>query len=168
MTDQPPRRTVPAKTVAGAAAIAAVVLAVTPFVTSKEGEVDHVYKDGGGTATYCVGETQDVEYRIYTHGECMDRLRTRLAHDYAPAIIDCVPAFVDPARRKPFEALVDASYNAGFVGACKSPMARYFNAGQWAKGCDAFLTWRATIHGQPSKGLRNRRAAERLLCLGKV
>ena len=164
-----PKRPFPAKTAAGAAAIAAGVAAVVSFTTPREGEVHHVYKDGGGVATYCIGETKNPDpSRIYTHDECTALLRKRLAADYAPQVLKCVPAFIDEKRRKPFMASIDASYNAGPVGFCKSPMARYFNAGQWAKGCDAFVTWRATIHGKPSKGLRNRREAERLLCLGKV
>ena len=149
---------------AAAVALAAAVAAVIPFTTPREGEVHKPYYDGGHVKTVCVGETKDVQDRIYSHDECMMMLRTRLAHDYAPQVLKCVPGFADPKRRNPFVASIDASYNAGPGGFCKSPMARYFNAGQWARGCDAFLTWRATIHGKPSKGLRNRREAERLLC----
>jgi GH24 family phage-related lysozyme (muramidase) len=164
----PPKRTAPAKTAAGAAAIAAAVLAVAPFVASKEGERHVPYYDGGRVKTVCMGETQNVEDRIYSHDECAAMERKRLAKDYAPAVLNCVPAFVEDRRRKPFMAAIDASYNAGPVGFCKSPMARYFNAGQWAKGCDAFVGWRATIQGVPSRGLRNRREGERLLCMRKV
>lgn len=163
----PPKRTVPAKTAAGLA-IAAAVAAAVPFVTDHEGEKHKPYLDGGHVKTVCIGETQGVQDRIYSHDECTRMLRTRMAADYAPQVLRCVPAFIEDRRRKPFMAAIDASYNAGPVGFCRSPMAMLFNAGQWAKGCDAFLTWRATIHGQPSKGLRNRRAGERLLCLGKA
>ena len=148
------------------AAIAAVVLAATPFITAHEGEKHHVYRDGGGVRTVCVGETQNVQDRIYDHTECMAMLRKRLANDYAPAVLKCVPGFINDKRRPEFMAAIDAAYNAGVSGVCASPMARAFNAGQWAKGCNAFSGWRATIHGIPSKGLRNRREGERLLCMG--
>ncbi len=149
-----------------AAAIAAAALAVTPFLTNHEGEKHKPYLDGGRVKTVCIGETQNVQDRIYSHDECTAMLRKRLANDYAPAVLNCVPGFIADNRRKPFMAAIDASYNAGPGGFCTSPMARAFNAGQWARGCDAFLNWRATIHGQPSKGLRNRREGERLLCIG--
>lgn len=161
---QPPRRTVPAKTAGGLAAIAAATLAVAPFVTHNEGERDRPYYDQGHVKTVCIGETQNVEDRIYSHTECAEMLRRRLANDYAPVILNCVPAFIDPKRRQQFIASIDASYNAGAAAFCRSPMARAFNAGLWAKGCDGFVSWRATINGKPSRGLRNRREAERLLC----
>lgn len=153
---------------AAAAAIAAAVLAIAPFVTSKEGEKHKPYYDGGHVKTVCIGETQNVQDRIYSHDECTAMLRKRMANDYAPMVLKCVPGFIDDKRRPEFMAAIDASYNAGPGGFCTSPMAKAFRAGRWKAGCDAFSGWRTTIHGQPSKGLRNRREGERLLCLGRL
>ena len=166
MTDQPPRRTVPAKTTAAAAAIAAAVLTVAPFVTQREGVVAHVYRDPVGIRTVCVGETQGIENRVYSRDECGLMLRKRLANDYAPGILNCVPGLVD--RPKAFAALIDFSYNGGIRAACKSPMAKAFNAGQWGKGCDAFSGYYVTARGVKLRGLVLRREGERLLCRGEM
>jgi lysozyme len=163
----PPKRTAPAKTAAGAAAIAAAVLAVAPFVASKEGTVTHAYRDPVGIATYCTGETQDVDWsRVYTRDECHALLRKRLANDYAPAILNAIPKLAE--NRHAFAALLDFAYNAGETAAIRSPMAKAFNAGQWVKGCNAFPGYFVTARGVKLRGLVVRREGERLLCLGSV
>lgn len=168
MASDPPRPSnAPAKATAAALAIAAAVAGVASFTASKEGEVHHAYRDAGGrhVATYCIGETQHVDWnKIYTHDECQTLFRKRLAADYAPKVLACVPGFID--RPKPFQAALDASYNSGWGAFCRSPMSRAFNAGQWAKGCDAFLGWYTTAAGVKLRGLVMRREGERLLCRG--
>lgn len=152
----------PAKVTAAGLAIAAAVAAVAPFVTSKEGVVTHPYRDPVGIRTVCVGETQGIEDRIYARDECTSMLRKRLANDYAPNILRCVPTLID--RPKAFQALIDFSYNAGVGRACRSPMAAAFNARQWGKGCDAFSGYIVTARGVKLRGLVVRREGERLLC----
>lgn len=126
------------------------------------------YFDPAHIKTVCYGETER-EMRTYTAQECMGLLKDRQASNYAPAILNCVPAFADERRRYAFAASIDASYNAGVAAFCKSRMARAFNAGQWEAGCNGFLGWYATarINGKPTplKGLQRRRQAERDLCL---
>ena len=162
----PPKRTIPAKTAGGIAAIALAVAAVAPFLTAKEGVVTHPYRDPVGIPTVCVGETQNIEARNYSRDECGLMLRKRLAIDYAPGILNCVPGLVD--RPKAFAALLDFSYNGGIRAACKSPMAAHFRAGQWQRGCDAFRGYYVTARGVKLRGLVVRREGERLLCMGKV
>jgi lysozyme len=101
--------------------------------------------------------------RTYTPQECQVLLEARQQHDYAPAVLKCAPGLVD--RKHAFAASIDAAYNAGVAAFCRSPMARRFNAGDWAGGCDAFSNWYTTAKGKRLRGLVRRRAAERALCL---
>jgi lysozyme len=110
----------------------------------------------------CFGETER-EMRIYTPQECQVLLEARQQHDYAPAVLKCVPGLVD--KPNAFAASIDAAYNAGVAAFCRSPMARRFNAGDWVGGCDAFSNWYTTAKGKKLRGLVRRRAAERALCL---
>jgi hypothetical protein len=100
----------------------------------------------------------------------MALLRARMARDYAPHLLQCVPAFVDIDRRFAFGALLDASYNAGWAAACKSRMAVSFRAGDWAQGCAGFKGWYVTARKRTTgqrimlKGLVRRRDAEAATC----
>jgi lysozyme len=110
----------------------------------------------------CFGETER-EMRIYTPQECQVLLEARQQHDYAPAVLKCVPGLVD--RKHAFAASIDAAYNAGVAAFCRSRMARSFNQGKWAEGCNGFVGWYETAKGKKLRGLVRRRAAERALCL---
>lgn len=160
----------------GAALIAAACLAIAPFTAQREGYVAKARPDPAGIPTYCFGETAHVDpVRIYSRDECQLLLRRRLARDYAPRIAACVPGVAaDPRRLPAFEAMIDASYNAGPGALCSSSIARLARAGQWAAACNRFAGWRDTardrrtriVHRYP--GLVARRAAERALCLRGV
>ena len=104
--------------------------------------------------------------RVYSADECRVLLMSRQRADYAPAVLKCVPALA--MRRDAFAAAIDASYNAGIGAFCRSPMARRFEAGDWAGGCNAFRGWRTTAKGRALPGLVRRREAERALCLKGV
>lgn len=149
-----------------AALIAATVAATAQFTTHFEGEKHKVYLDPVGIPTYCIGETKNPDpTRIYSSGECNALLRARMARDFGPQLVACVPNLADPAHNFPFRALLDASYNAGPAAACRSPMARAFNAGRWVEGCKAFPNWFVTARGVKLRGLVRRREAERDFCL---
>jgi len=152
------------------AAILAAVASVAPFTAHFEGERNRVYADPIGIPTYCDGETKNPDpSHIYSHGECQALLRRRLARDYAPQMVACVPEFADPKRHLAFTASLDASYNAGPVAFCRSAMAKAFRAGQWQSGCHRFVGWYVTAGGRRFSGLVNRRLAERDFCLtGKM
>jgi lysozyme len=165
-------------------AIAAAVQIATPLAEQFEGLRTRAYRDPVNILTVCYGETEAVDpARIYSRDDCAAKLRRRMAQDYAPKLLDCVPGFIDPARKQQFGAALDASYNAGPAAFCRSPMAAAFNAGRWRAGCDAFAGWYVTgrmarPHARyPSRRLANgqwavtfpglvrRRAAEREICL---
>lgn len=161
------------KTQKGGAAIAAAVLVAAPLAAQFEGYSAKVYKDPAGIPTYCYGETELARHdpsHIYAKSECMALLRARMARDYAPHLLQCVPAFVDIDRRFAFGALLDASYNAGWAAACKSRMADSFRAGDWAQGCAGFKGWYVTARNRTTgqrimlKGLVRRRDAEAATC----
>lgn len=164
------------KATATAAAIAAAVAIAAPIAARWEGFSGKVYKDPVGIPTYCYGETEMLRHdptHIYAKTECMDLLRKRMARDYAPKIAECLPE-VAP-NRFIFGALIDASYNAGPLAVCRSPMARLVRAGQLTAACKALPNWYVTAQrrvngkrvGKPFllKGLVNRRKDERGVCL---
>ena len=145
------------------ALIAAAVLLSAPLTAAFEGLRTHPYPDpGDGRPTVCYGDTE-VPMRTYTPDECRILLGARQAHDYAPAVLKCVPGLA--GKREAFAASIDAAYNAGTAAFCKSRMARAFNAGNWKAGCEGFRGWFVTAHGKTLKGLVRRREAERSLCL---
>lgn len=148
-----------------AAFIIGVVGTVSAVLTQPhEGFRGKVYRDPAGYLTQCYGERQVDPSIIYSKSQCAEKLRVRMARDYAPPIIACVPDFADPRYRWAFGAALDASYNAGPAAVCKSRMARAFNAGKWAEGCNAFRGWYVTSRGVKYPGLVRRRNEEADYC----
>lgn len=160
-----------------AAMIAAAVAVAAPIATKWEGYAPKVYRDPAGIPTWCYGETeaklsQDPSY-IYSKDQCATLLRRRMQRDYAPVIARCLPE-IGP-NRFIFGALVDASYNAGPMAVCRSPMAASIKAGELARACEALPHWYITARkrvngkrvGRPFllNGLVNRRKDERRVCL---
>jgi lysozyme len=143
------------------AAIAAACLVAAPLTAAFEGLRTKPYLDPAGIQTVCYGETER-EMRVYTADECGSLLRQRLAKDYAPKVLACLPQVAD--RKAVFAALIDASYNAGPKAVCNSRMATSIRAGQWRAACDGFSGWYVTAKGKRLPGLVRRREAERNLC----
>jgi lysozyme len=163
------------KTQKGSAAIAAALPFAVLLAAQFEGYVPHLYKDAAGIPTYCYGETQLLKHdpsHIYAQTECMALLRERMRRDYAPKVLQCSPVFLKPEWKKAFGATIDASYNAGPVAVCRSPMVRAFNlpVPNKAKGCAAFRGWYVTARNRTTgqriylKGLIRRRNAEAQVC----
>lgn len=164
------------------ACIAAACLIAAPLAEKWEGYAPKVYKDPANISTWCYGETlvklsNDPTF-IYSKDQCAVLLRQREARDYAPKILACLPQLQDPKRRYVFGALIDASYNAGPVAVCKSPMAIQIRADHWLSACSALPSW--YVHAQKRvngkrvgapflvKGLINRRTDEKKVCLTPV
>jgi lysozyme len=147
-----------------APAIIAACALCAALTASYEGLRTKPYRDPIGKMTVCYGETER-EMRVYTKQECADLLKQRQQSNYAPAILKCVPAFIDERRRNAFAASIDAAYNAGIAAFCRSRMAASFNAGQWKQGCEGFRGWYVLAAGKKLPGLVKRREAERALCL---
>lgn len=147
-----------------AAAIAAACIIAAPFTAGFEGLRPHPYRDATGTPTVCYGDTQ-VEMRVYAADECGKLLRERMARDYAPKVLACLPQLLEERRKPVFAALIDASYNAGPAAVCKSRMAVSIRASQWRAACSGISGWYVTSKGVPLRGLVRRRDAEKALCL---
>ena len=130
-----------------------------------EGERRVGYLDIVKVPTYCFGGTgpEAVVGKRYTGAEC----RTQLAEDaYAHALplTRCIYRELPPET---FAALISLSFNIGVAGACRSSAVRYANAGDLKRACDA-ITRYDRAGGRVIRGLQNRRAAEKRLCLRGV
>lgn len=154
-----------------ALAIAAACAVCVPLTARKEGLELKPYRDPAAILTWCYGETQGKPLAVYTKDECGALLRRRMARDYAPKVLNCLPALAAADRRNEFAALIDAAYNAGPVAVCRSPMVARMRAGQWTAGCAAFVGWYETARNRRTgkrirlRGLVIRRADEKALCL---
>jgi lysozyme len=164
------------KTTITVASAAAIALAV-PAVKAYEGLWLTVKTDWVGTghpATGGYGETENVRLGE-THDEkyWAGRLAQRLP-EYDRKIGACIHVELPDSARA---SLISAAYNAGPAAVCKSPMVAKMNAGNVRAGCEDFLTskivngervytgWYIRASGRVVKGLINRRANERKLCL---
>ncbi len=160
---------------AAAIAIAAAVAIAAPSLTEPfEGFEPRPYLDPAKVRTVCYGETEGIETRVYSKSECGQLLRVRMARDYAPRLLACLPQLIDQRRRNVFAAMLDASYNAGWSAVCQSRMARSIRAGDWTGACTGLRGWYVTARNRQTgqriqlAGLVRRRNAEAALCLQPV
>jgi lysozyme len=161
-------------TVASAACIAMVL----PCVKKSEGYWPTVKVDTVGTGRPCTGgygETEGVKCGE-THNEkyWSDRLQMRLADEYDREIGKCIHVDLPDSARA---AMITTAYNAGSAAVCKSPMVAKMNAGDVRGGCEALLTshivngervytgWYIRAQGRVVRGLINRRASDKKMCL---
>jgi GH24 family phage-related lysozyme (muramidase) len=116
-----PRKITPNQAAGGIGALCVAAAAACLSLTqASEGLRNKPYLDPAHILTVCYGETQGIDQaKIYSNDECAIRLRKRLAEDYAPRIIACLPELTE-RRIKVFGALLDAAYNAGPVAVCNS------------------------------------------------
>lgn len=129
-------------------------------VSQWEGKSNDPYRDMVGVMTVCFGETR-VEMRRYSDAECEDMLADGLA-DFAGPVLARNPTLKghDPQTL----AAVSLAYNIGTAAYNRSTVARRFSEGRWRSACNAFLLW-TKAGGREVKGLKNRREAERRICL---
>ena len=145
-------------TAVGAAAIA--------LVGAWEGLRTHAYRDVVGIPTVCFGETRGVKMGDkYTVDECKAMLGDALV-EFETNMRRCLKA-PDSIPPKPYVAFLSLSYNIGSRAFCRSTVARRANAGNIKGACDAILMWNKA-GGRVIKGLTNRRAEERKICLEGV
>jgi lysozyme len=165
-------RLTPSRAARAAALCAAAALVCLPLTQASEGLRLKPYRDPAHILTVCYGETQGIDpAKIYSSDECATKLRKRLAQDYAPAILECLPMLNDERRIKVFGALLDAAYNAGSAAVCSSRMARSIRVGDWRGACNGFSGWYTTALNRKTgeriklKGLVIRRDKEAALCM---
>lgn len=142
-----------------AGAAVAVTIAVG-IIKPWEGRELVPYRDIVGVPTWCDGETRGTPKDRYTNAEC-DAITARAVAEFEAAIRPCLPAVLPDQSRAAF---ISAAYNIGSGAFCKSTMARRAMAGDLRGACDALMMWNKA-GGKVVRGLTNRRAAERKLCL---
>jgi lysozyme len=143
--------------IAGSAA--AIALSIT-LIKPWEGRELTPYYDIVGVLTWCDGETKGTPKARYTDAEC-DSILAQSVQQYEAQIRPCLPADLpDPMRG----AFISTAYNIGSGAFCGSSMSRLAKAGDLRGACNALLAWNKA-GGRVVKGLVNRRAAERALCL---
>jgi lysozyme len=127
----------------------------------------HEAVDPPNVITWCFGRTNYDDPTVkagthFTREQCKQFLEQDLPK-YAAPVQACIPSFgaMPPHRQA---ALVSFAYNLGPRTLCKSSVARNLNAGDVRRGCDAMLAYNRA-NGRVLRGLQNRRAAERAMCL---
>lgn len=137
-------------------------LALT-MVAGFEGLYTHAYRDPVGVITICFGVT-NVDRKVKmgdtaTKDECYQMLAEDLPK-YKAMVDRRIHVAMPPHRTA---AIVSFTYNVGEGNLAKSSVARYINANQPLKGCDALLGW-TKAKGEVYPGLVKRRQAERVYC----
>lgn len=146
----------------------ALMAAGVALVGAWEGLRTVAYRDVVGIPTVCFGETRGVKMGDrYTVDECKAMLGDGLV-EFEAGMRKCLTR-PDAIPDGAYVAFLSLSYNIGTGAFCRSTVARRANAGDIAGACDAILAWNKA--GKPLrvvKGLTNRRAAEREMCLEGV
>lgn len=144
---------------------AAVLTLATPEIRKWEGRRNYPYYDVVRILTVCDGNAQGkIDIRYYSDSEC-DAMTGKVMKKTADEIRPCLPGTLSIQTQV---AVLVNSYNIGSGQFCKSSISRKMREGDIAGGCDAMLLYdKARSHGKliMIQGLRNRRLAERALCL---
>ena len=153
--------------------LAALALSAAGFVgiTSYEGFRGAAYEDSAAVTTVGFGTTRGVQ-----PGDTItvERALVRTLEDAGEverAIKNCVAV---PLHQHEFDAYVSLAYNIGASAFCGSTLVRKLNAQDYAGACAEISRWNkehrrgadGSFEKRVSRGLTNRRAAERALCEG--
>ena len=161
---KPPRPGAAPKTLVALLGGAGAVSLLLATLTSFEGKRNVGYLDIAKIPTACMGDTKDVVVgKFYSDAECQARLE-RQATVHVAEIVGAVPG----AKGDQLVAFGSLAYNIGSTAFRGSSVARRWQAGDRRGACDAILAWnKARVNGKlvVVRGLANRRAAERALCL---
>src|ERR1019366_1446966 len=116
--------------------------------------------DPKGVNTVCFGHIEDVQIGDrYTKIQCQEMLANDLPR-YEKMVENAIHVPMPGYRHA---AILSFTYNVGGGALKKSSVARYINAGEPNKGCDALLLY-TKADGRTIQGLKNRRVAERKMC----
>lgn len=144
-----------------AGAVTAVILAAAAVVQPWEGRELRAYRDIVGVWTICDGDTHGVKPgQVATNAECDHRLYSRLT-EFDERLRQCLTVAL-PIKVE--AAFLSWAYNVGTGAACGSTLVKLANTGNLRAACDQLPRWNRA-GGREVRGLTNRRAAERELCL---
>lgn len=133
-------------------------------VADHEGYVPQAYQDPVGIWTKCWGDTTNVvPGQQYSFDECVKSLNDHLYETSEP-ILNCVPSLRNQSD-KVIAAATSMAYNIGPGAFCASSVARYFNAGDYKRGCARIADIYKTAKGKELPGLVTRRKYESDMCL---
>ena len=144
----------------------ALMVGAVALVGMWEGVRTVAYRDIVGIPTVCFGETRGVKMGDrYTMDECRAMLGDALV-EFEAGMRKCLtkPDTIPP---KAYTAFLSLSYNIGTGAFCKSTVARKANAGDIKGACNGIPAW-SRAGGRVVKGLVNRRAEEKRICLEDV
>lgn len=140
-----------------------------PLVAKWEGLETTAYLDRIANPpvwTICFGETEGVRPgEVRTRAECEEGLRRGLVR-YRNALHKYFTSSTREIRLSPARdaAYVSLAWNVGIAGAGRSTATKRLNAGDIRGGCEA-LAWWNKAGRRVIRGLVNRRAEEKRLCL---
>lgn len=122
-------------------------------------KMDH---NGGGVLTVCYGHTgqEVVSERDYTEEECRALLDADLSEATGTVEKNVTVKLTESQKA----ALTSFVYNIGSGAFERSTLLKKLNVGDLSGACDEMRRWKYD-EGKVSKGLINRRAIERELCL---
>lgn len=144
--------------------VTAIGIAAITFVGQWEGLRLHSYKDVVGVWTACYGETKGIKPGMkFTKAECDEMFIESGLKRHERALLRCLN---DPytVPESTYVAMLSLAYNIGEGGFCRSSVVKRWNEGKQYASCDAFKYWNKA-GGRVIRGLVNRRAAERKLCI---
>jgi len=145
---------------------AGLAVAAVALVGAWEGLRTVAYRDIVGVPTVCYGETRGVTIGDrYTAEQCKTMLGDGLA-EFEAGMRACLVA-PDAIPDGAYIAFLSLSYNIGTRAFCGSSVARRANAGDLAGACAAIAMWNRA-GGKVVKGLVNRRAEEKRICLDSI
>lgn len=143
------------------AASAALTAMAVGFIMPWEGRELRAYFDIVNVLTICDGDTHNVKPgQVATHAECDARLARHL-REFEAGLDRCLTY---PVPGKVKVAFLSWAYNVGVGAACGSTLIRKANRGDIVGACNELSRWNRA-GGKVVRGLSNRRAAERALCL---
>lgn len=146
-----------------AGALSALGIAAAGLIGGFEGLRTSAYLDPVGIPTVCYGETRGVQLGDrHTAEECRAMLGDALV-EFEQDMRACLDA-PDKIPDGPYTAFLSLSYNIGARAFCRSTLVRLANAGDLRGACDQLPRWNRA-GGRVLKGLVNRRAEEREICL---
>lgn len=150
----------------GGAILAAVLGLAVPQIEKFEGLRHTTYPDIGGVLSICYGHTgPDVRVNTFKTTDQCYAIAQQDATKAADGILKVSPGLVN----HPYElaAAISFSYNVGVSTYDKSSVARDFNSGNYARGCQDLMKYTYAA-GKYSQGLDNRRKAEYTICMKGV